>query len=179
MRLDSVDLHLVNIECMPGSTKLNAILDLQQDIEDLLPYLAAEIQGCTYIHGTGELNYMDRGHIVAITPSQIRVTAVRDEAEARGFCDKLRALINDVDCRRSSIIPVLHKQARLGPLAVYRQLPGSNCGECGERTCMAFAARVVNRELPASRCTQLLLEGYRDNRQRLWEVLKEAEYDPE
>ncbi|MBU7034592.1 MAG: hypothetical protein HXS49_05335, partial [Theionarchaea archaeon] len=32
---------------------------------------------------------------------------------------------------------------RLGPLDLYRHLPKTNCGECGEKTCMAFASQII------------------------------------
>jgi ArsR family metal-binding transcriptional regulator len=179
MLLDKVHLSLVNIECMPTSRKFNAIIDLDVDIADLLPYLASVIRGCTYIHGTEQLNYMDQGHIIAIRPRQIRITALNDEAEARLLCEDLKTIINEVYQRRENITPTLHKQARLDPLRVYRELPGTSCGECGEATCMAFAARVVTRELLVNRCTQLLLKAYEGNRDRLWEMLRQAEYDPD
>ena len=178
MLLEEVQLNLVNIECMPSSTKLNAIIDLDVDIGDLLPYLASEIRGCTYVHGTEQLNYMERGHIIAIRPRQITVTALLNEEEARKICQDLKNTINRVHQERDKISPTLRKQARLDPLAVYRELPRTNCGECGEATCMAFAAKVVIRDLPASLCGQLGLAEYESNRERLWELLRQAEYDP-
>lgn len=179
MLLDRLKLNLMNIECMPTSTKFNAIIDLEVDIGDLLPYLATEIRGCTYVHGTDQLNYMDRGHIIAIRPRQITVTALQDEEEARQICEDLKTIINKVHQQRDAITPTLRKQARLDPLTVYRKLPRTNCGECGEATCMAFAARVVSRDLPANRCGPLLLKDYESNRKRLWELLHQADYDPE
>jgi ArsR family metal-binding transcriptional regulator len=122
---------------------------------------------------------MERGHIIAIRPKQVTVTALQDEAEARQVCEELKRLINGVHERRDSITPTLRKQARVDPLTVYRELPQTNCGECGETTCMAFAARVVSRELPANHCGPLLLEEYQSNRERLWGLLKQAEYDVE
>jgi ArsR family metal-binding transcriptional regulator len=179
MLIDTVHLKLVNIECMPASTKFNAIIDLETDIGGLLPYLATAIRGCTYFHGTNELNYMERGHIVAIRSKQITVTALQDEVEAQQMCEELKRMINGVHERRDSITPTLRKQARVDPLTVYRELPQTNCGECGETTCMAFAARVVSREVPVSHCGPLLLEEYESNRERLWGMLEQAEYDVE
>ena len=177
MLLAKLNLKLVNIECMPTSTKFNAIVDLEVDIGDLLPYLATVIRGCTYIHGTGELNYMDKGHIIAIRSRQITVTALADEVEARQVCEDLRNMINEVDTQRESITPTLRKHARLDPLTVYRELPQTNCGECGEATCMAFAARVVSRELTVNGCKILFENEYNGQRERLWQMLKEAEYE--
>jgi ArsR family metal-binding transcriptional regulator len=177
MLIDRLNLKLVNIECMPTSIKFNAIIDLEVDIGDLLPYLATVIRGCTYIHGTGELNYMDKGHIIAIRSGQITVTALVDEAEAWQVCEALRNMINEVDKQRENITPTLRKHARLDPLTVYRKLPQTNCGECGEATCMAFAARVVSRELTANGCKILLEKKYNSQRERLWQMLEQAEYE--
>ncbi len=177
MLIDKLNLKLVNIECMPTSTKFNAIADLEVDIGDLLPYLATVIRGCIYIDGTGELNYMDGGHIIAIRSRQITVTALSDEVEARQVCEELRNMINQVDQQRESITPTLRKHARLDPLTVYRELPGTNCGECGETTCMAFAARVVSRELKARGCKILMEKEYNRQRRRLYLMLEQAEYD--
>jgi ArsR family metal-binding transcriptional regulator len=179
MLIDKLNLKLVNIECMPASTKFNAIIDLETDIGDLLPYLATEIRGCTYFHGANELNYMKQGHIIAIRPRQITVTALQDEVEAQQMCEELKKMINGVHERRDSITPTLRKQARVDPLTVYRELPQTNCGECGETTCMAFAARVASREMVASHCGSLLLGEYESNRERLWGMLEQAEYDVE
>jgi ArsR family metal-binding transcriptional regulator len=179
MLVQKLEYKLVNIECMPTSSKFNLIADLDVDLGDLLPYLAAEIRGCTYIHGTDQLNYMYEGHIIAIHSRQITVTALQDETEAQRIGKYLQKIINSVYQRRGSITPVMRKQARLDPLTVYRELPQTNCGECGEATCLAFAARVVSRELPAGLCSPLLSAEYEESKDKLWALLEQAEYDPE
>ncbi len=61
----------------------------------------------------------------------------------------------------------------ISPLDVYKLLPRTNCKECGEENCMAFATRVVNRELSLESCTPLLdEEKYKKNYQKLWDMLK-------
>lgn len=42
--------------------------------------------------------------------------------------------------------------ARPTALQVYRFLPGTNCRECGEESCMAFAIKLVAREASVSAC---------------------------
>ncbi|MCX8170626.1 MAG: acetyl-CoA decarbonylase/synthase complex subunit gamma, partial [Candidatus Bathyarchaeota archaeon] len=46
----------------------------------------------------------------------------------------------------------------LSPLDVYMLLPRTNCGKCGEKNCMAFATKVVNREIPIEVCIPLVEE---------------------
>ena len=49
----------------------------------------------------------------------------------------------------------------ISPIDVYRLLPRTNCRECGEPNCMAFATRVVNGELTIEACPPLRKEEYR------------------
>jgi len=49
----------------------------------------------------------------------------------------------------------LERWCRLSVLELYRYLPKTNCGECGEATCLAFAARVLSGERKLSDCKPL------------------------
>ncbi|MFQ5710686.1 MAG: acetyl-CoA decarbonylase/synthase complex subunit gamma [Candidatus Geothermarchaeales archaeon] len=60
----------------------------------------------------------------------------------------------------------------ISPIDVYRFLPRTNCKECGEENCMAFAAKVVNRELSLEDCPPLLEEKYKKSYESLRELLK-------
>lgn len=62
----------------------------------------------------------------------------------------------------------------LSPINVYKLLPKTNCGECGEANCMAFAAKVVNREVNIESCPPLLKEEYAEAYQQLKEMLRPA-----
>ncbi len=44
------------------------------------------------------------------------------------------------------------------PLNLYKQLPQTNCKECGEQTCMAFAAGLIDRSKKVEECTPLIKE---------------------
>ena len=60
----------------------------------------------------------------------------------------------------------------LSPIEIYRSLPGTNCKECGESNCMAFAAKLVNREATLSECTPLMSPDHKDSYDKLWGLLK-------
>jgi len=45
-----------------------------------------------------------------------------------------------------------NKMAKATAMQVYKFLPGTNCRECGEESCMAFAIKLVAREVSISRC---------------------------
>ncbi len=62
----------------------------------------------------------------------------------------------------------------LSPIEVYKLLPGTNCKECGESNCMAFAARLVNREATLQECPPLLEPKFTEAYNKLWVLLKPA-----
>jgi acetyl-CoA decarbonylase/synthase complex subunit gamma len=62
----------------------------------------------------------------------------------------------------------------VSPLDVYKLLPRTNCKECGEENCMAFATKLVNREVPLEKCAPLLTEEYENSYKQLKEMLKPA-----
>ncbi|MBD3172615.1 acetyl-CoA decarbonylase/synthase complex subunit gamma [Candidatus Bathyarchaeota archaeon] len=62
----------------------------------------------------------------------------------------------------------------LSPIEIYRLLPGTNCKECGESNCMAYAAKLVNREATLEECKPLLDEKNDEAYSKLWALLKPA-----
>ena len=62
----------------------------------------------------------------------------------------------------------------LSPIDVYKLLPRTNCKECGEENCMAFATKVVNREVSIEKCPPLLKKENEKAYKQLKEMLKPA-----
>ena len=60
----------------------------------------------------------------------------------------------------------------LSPIDVYKLIPRTNCKECGEENCMAFAAKIVNREVSIDKCPPLLKKENENAYRRLQEMLK-------
>jgi acetyl-CoA decarbonylase/synthase, CODH/ACS complex subunit gamma len=47
------------------------------------------------------------------------------------------------------------------PLQVYKYLPQTNCAECGEATCMAFASHLIDRSKKIEDCPPMLKENFK------------------
>jgi len=62
----------------------------------------------------------------------------------------------------------------LSPIDVYKLLPRTNCKECGEENCMAYATKVVNREVSIEMCPPLLTKKHEKAYKQLKEMLKPA-----
>jgi len=65
------------------------------------------------------------------------------------------------------IAPCMAERARPQPLEIYKRLPGTNCRECGEPTCMAFAARLARGEAALGECPHIYLAEYEEKRMAL------------
>jgi acetyl-CoA decarbonylase/synthase complex subunit gamma len=59
----------------------------------------------------------------------------------------------------------------LSPIDIYMLLPRTNCKECGEANCMAFAAKLVNREVSLEQCPPLLKKENEKAYSQLQEML--------
>ena len=168
-RREGYSFYLVNIDCLRTSTQFNVVMDLERSIQELLPYLAACLPGCNYVHGSDVIDLMDAGHIIGIYPRQITITSVEGKEDAEHLCGEYFSRILDVAGRKDTIQPVYEKRPTLSVLSILRALPRTNCGACSAPTCTAFAAQVFRREAPVSACPPFLsaLERHRDLVQEL------------
>jgi acetyl-CoA decarbonylase/synthase complex subunit gamma len=62
----------------------------------------------------------------------------------------------------------------LSPIDVYKLLPKINCKECGVDNCMAFATKIVNREINIDQCPPLLKKENEKAYAKLKDLLKPA-----
>ncbi|MFO8085787.1 MAG: DUF3786 domain-containing protein [Desulfobacterales bacterium] len=65
----------------------------------------------------------------------------------------------------------------LSPIDIYQKLlPKTNCGECGYRTCLAFASMVVSEKLPLKNCPYIPAEKIEDARKELEKQYAEGKW---
>ncbi len=62
----------------------------------------------------------------------------------------------------------------LSPIDIYKLLPRINCKECGQDNCMAFATKIVNREVSIDSCKPLLKPENAKAYEKLKDLLKPA-----
>ena len=66
------------------------------------------------------------------------------------------------------------EKKELSPIDIYKLLPKTNCKECGQENCMAFATKIVNREADIDQCKPLFKKEHEKNYKKLKELLKPA-----
>lgn len=176
MLLKDYKFKLVFPECNPTVTTVNAIAELSNDISEVLPYLNAIIKGCFYNPDAGTLRLVKDGRVITLYPTLAAVSRLKDEIEAREVLNSLKELINTTYERRDQIKPSCKRGDELKVMDIYKLLPGTNCKECGEPTCFAFANKLVRQEADVSKCTPLISEEHSARRERLLGMIKTAGY---
>jgi acetyl-CoA decarbonylase/synthase complex subunit gamma len=58
------------------------------------------------------------------------------------------------------------------PVDIYKLLPRTNCQKCGQKTCVAFAAKLVNKEATLEECPPLLEKSHEEAHRQLWRLLR-------
>jgi ArsR family metal-binding transcriptional regulator len=161
-------------ECNTFAETINAIASLPDDVGEVLPYLASVIKLCSYDDNTKILTFKRDGKGIAMYSRQIAITKLRDREEAVQVLEQLKDLINSTYDNRNNIRPCYKKGGELKYLDVFKLLPGTNCGECGQATCLAFATMLVRQEATISQCSLLLSGQFEEKKKKMLEMLQGA-----
>ncbi|MDQ7850508.1 MAG: (Fe-S)-binding protein [Armatimonadota bacterium] len=164
-------------ECNPTAETLNCLAAFSDDVSAVFPYLNAVLKGCVYRPEAGILSFRHEGKFFTLFPRRAAITRVADDADAQRTLLWLQDLINRTYSARETITPSYKSCDVLKALDVYRLLPGLNCGECGEATCLAFALKVVAQTAEIASCRPLFSGRFEDRRERLVEALIGAGYE--
>jgi ArsR family metal-binding transcriptional regulator len=155
MLIEHYDLDVFTPPCDPGAERFSAIARLTVDISEVLPYLNATLRGAIYYRAANALTWKKGGHNLAFHAFQIATGNVEDYEVAVKEIDGLIKLINRTWERRSEITPDTETRQRPPLMTVYKLLPQTNCQQCGEPTCYAFAIKLVVSQKKLNDCPLL------------------------
>ncbi len=154
MLLEDFEYRVDSSPCDSSATRLRGIAHFEADVSCVFPYLNARFPDCVYLPETPVVRLMSGGRTYAIHPNKI-VTGVKDISEAQPVFGHIRDVINDTWEKRSEITPQETPRVRLAVIDIYKSLPRTNCGVCGEKTCMAFAGKLTSGAAQLEACPDL------------------------
>jgi ArsR family metal-binding transcriptional regulator len=167
MLLEDFEYRVETSKCDSSATRLRAVAEFETDVSRVFPYLNARFKDCDYNPETRIVRLKSGGRVYVIRPNMI-VTGVQDISDAQPVFGHVRDVINDTWKRRSEITPREERRSRASSLEVYKSLPRTNCGECGEKTCMAFAVKLTSGAAELGECPALETSA----REQLQDVLR-------
>lgn len=143
------------LDCIADLTKVRVIAEITGPVEELFPYLNAVMANAYYNPAGRTLSFQTEGRLVTVYPHVVTIAKALDEMDAQCILDWLANLMNETYSRRGQIVPSYERRAMPGPLDVYVALPRTNCKQCGEATCIAFACALLQGERRVGECVPL------------------------
>jgi len=173
MLLKSYSKEISRPECNPGFESVHCIAHLDQDISEVLPYLNAVLGGFEYLKDPPAVTFRVQGKLITLHGDKIAINALRDEAEADKILEWLKREINEAWENRENIEPCYEGAPKPKLIEILKLLPKTNCKECGEPTCMVFAARMAEGAKGPEDCPPMGTES----KQRLAEYMSQFKFD--
>lgn len=143
------------LPCLADPGKIIAIGKPDRSLDQVIPYLATLPGIIAYNPETLTLTFRRQSGFMTLYPEKVYVTQLKDMQEGLELFTALVDAINATWELRTELVAAT--TARRAPrwLDIWSQLPQTNCKQCGEATCMAFAAALLQHQREISEC-QLL-----------------------
>ncbi|SFG81542.1 Metal-binding trascriptional regulator, contains putative Fe-S cluster and ArsR family DNA binding domain [Desulfotomaculum arcticum] len=170
---DRYEMKLVRPMCHTRTT-VNAVVELDTDIKEIFPYLNGDLGSCFYHPDTPFLRFIQGRKAFTLHPNYFTISGMTGEQEARNLVEFIRHLLTDTWARRGEIEPSYRRGTELKMLDVFKLLPWTNCGDCGEKSCMAFAGRLIKQESTLEECAPLQQNENIKQKEELIRMFSEA-----
>jgi len=160
--IEGYELELCEPGCAPGASIYSAKAHIADDVSEVMPYLNAVLDRPLYGENNQFIVWEEGDREYALRPHELAVNMILDRKQAREVLDKAIAKINEIWERRSEITPDFSKKTKPRILDILKQLPQTNCGDCGLPSCMAFASQLAEGNLSVEDCPLLLEDDNSD-----------------
>ncbi len=152
MLLEGYKKEIFRAKCNPSFESIHCIAHLEQDVSDVLPYLNAVLGGFEYLKDPPAVTFKMHGKLITVHSKEIAINALKGEEEANKILEWLKQEINDAWEKRNEIVPCYEGIGKPKVFEILKLLPKTNCRECGESTCMVFAARIAEGAKGIEKC---------------------------
>lgn len=161
---------MVLAPCVAERSKIRIVAHISGDLAEAFPYLNAEMrQGC-YTPNGPTFTFMLDHRMISLYPRRIAVAKADELVDAWFVLEHIRRLVNETWRRRDHITPCYELREKPPPLEIYKRLPGINCGQCGQKTCLALAVSIWRGEDLPSRCGPVFAGEYVNMKDALVEI---------
>jgi len=171
VRIQNYQLRVETSHSNPCDDTLEAMAEIDVDITDLLPYLNAELGPGLFDPSRPYLRIPQERGVMIFYPDRIGISKCPNKPEAQKRIEALIDTVNAIAERRDSIEPSYRSLGDIKALDVIKLLPRTNCGECGRRTCLAFAAAFAQGQAAPQDCPPLLEPERHDQREALAQMV--------
>lgn len=159
------------LPCIADPEKNRVIAEFANDISPVFPFLNAIMPKVIYNPGANSVSIKREGRLLTFYPRGASLAKVDGARDAQEQLHWFQTVCNQTWKRRNEITPCYARRRTVDPLDAYQLLPQTNCKECGQATCWAFAWELLFGDLTLGDCPQLSYPSYLESGRRLEELL--------
>ena len=156
--------------CLADPDKLRAIAHISGDLAEVFPYMNAVRKDAYYNVEGPTFTFMDQYRMISLYPRRIAMAKVDDIVDIWRTLESLRRFSNECWQNRQSIEPSFELRKKPAALEIFVRLPRTDCGQCGEKTCIAFALRLWSGQISLFQCTPVFGGVYSHLKEPLFEI---------
>lgn len=153
------------LPCLAEPGKIIVVGKPSRSLDEVLPYLATLPNVIAYNPQASALTLRRQPGLITLGQDRVSITQVTDTDEGLELMAALRAAINATWENRADLVAMTGRRQAPRPLDVWALLPQTNCGMCGEATCMAYAFSLLQQRRVLDACVTLTQDdGFADRR---------------
>lgn len=165
------------LPCIADPEKIRVIAEVSGEIHKVFPYLNAILKECLFNHPALNLTIKKGEKLITLHTNHITLIKIDDEKEAEGILNWVQNLVNETYQNRDNIQPDYTMRQELKPTDIIKLLPGTNCKKCGLLTCLAFAFKLVRKQIEIEKCSPLFMSECKEKRNVLLDLLRTSGFD--
>jgi ArsR family metal-binding transcriptional regulator len=154
MYLDSIALTRT-LPCLAEPGKIIVIGKPNRSLDEVLPYMATLPGAIAYNPDAHTLTFRRLAGFMTLYADRVYITQVRSTDEGLELLAALKDAVNATWDNRQQLVAVTLARRTPRPLDVWTLLPQTNCKQCGEATCMAFAVGLLQHQRSVIECPPL------------------------
>jgi ArsR family metal-binding transcriptional regulator len=147
------------LPCLAEPGKIIVIGKPDRTLDEVLPYLAALPGVIAYNPEACTLTFRRPRGFLTLYADRVYITQVDHPEEGLELLAALVEAVNATWEHRGELKAVATRRRAPRPLDVWTLLPQTNCKQCGEATCMAFAFGLLQQKRELHECSPLQTDG--------------------
>jgi ArsR family metal-binding transcriptional regulator len=140
-------------------------------LADAIPFIATLPGIIAYNPEALTITFRRQPGFLTLYPDKVIITQVKDPEEGEELFKALVDAINATWENRDRLIAVKQARRTPRPLDVWALLPRTNCKQCGEATCLAFAVGLLQQKQQLDHCLPLLADAALTDRRAALEAM--------
>ena len=159
------------LPCLAEPGKIIVIGKPDRTLDEVTPYLATLPGVIAYNPETLTLTFRRQPGFLTLYPDRVYITQIKDADEGLEVLDALKDAINATWEHRNELTAVTKARRAPRHLDVYTLLPQTNCKQCGEAACLAFAVQLILQKRTLDECLPLMADSALADRRATLEAM--------